>query len=82
MYEGKTRTELIALVNLKILGNGSAWSGHLACTEDIRTVRFRYSPPKFGVIGYLVKLTALQAVELSSILSDSTKQIKEIIWYS
>ncbi|QCQ65566.1 hypothetical protein HWC16_gp176 [Salmonella phage Sepoy] len=37
---------------------------------------------KFGVIGYLVKLTALQAVELSSILSDSTKQIKEIIWYS
>ncbi|QIN93414.1 hypothetical protein vBSenS3_86 [Salmonella phage vB_SenS-3] len=30
----------------------------------------------------MVKLTALQAVELSSILSDSTKQIKEIIWYS
>lgn len=54
---------------------------HLLCTQKTR-VQLPLSPPKLGVIGYLVKLTALQAVELSSILSDSTKQIKEIIWYS
>ncbi|QIN93415.1 hypothetical protein vBSenS3_87 [Salmonella phage vB_SenS-3] len=48
MSEGNTHTELIALVNLKILGNGSAWSGHLACTEDIRRVRISYSPPNSG----------------------------------
>lgn len=35
----------MGVLELKYQGNGSAWSGHLACTEDIRRVRISYSPP-------------------------------------
>lgn len=27
------------------MGSGTAWGGHLACTEKIRRVRFPHSPP-------------------------------------
>ena len=37
------------------MGNGTAWGGRLACTEDSRSVRIRYSPPNNADIAQLAE---------------------------
>lgn len=54
------------------VGHGTAWSGHLFCTQESRRVRFPYAPPKARVAQSVEHFVGNEEVTSSSLVAGST----------
>ena len=55
------------------MGNGSAWGGRLTCNQDIRPVRFRYSPLKYTLVAKRTRQRSSKALTVGSIPTKGAK---------
>lgn len=55
------------------MGNGSAWGGRLTCNQDIRRVRFSYSPLKYTLVAKRIRQRSSKALIVSSTLTEGAK---------